>query len=75
LLLNNGADVNAVDEYQSLTPLHYAVTRDDSVMVNFLLERGADIEARDKNGWTARDYIVRWKQIRFERWKDSIDWS
>jgi uncharacterized protein len=42
LLIDNGADVNAVDEEYRLTPLGFAKKWGHEEMVKFLLERGAD---------------------------------
>ena len=60
LLLNQGADATASDKYGK-TLLHYAVDVDgyESNMpecvrqiLTLLIEAGADIESRDRNGWT-----------------------
>lgn len=48
-LLGRGADINSADIDQSCTPLLTAVRRGDEALglVELLLERGADIEAKD----------------------------
>lgn len=59
-LLNNNANPNIQDQKTLLTPLHWAVmrlnkdkpTRDYLEIINLLLEKGADIAARDRNGLT-----------------------
>ena len=59
-LLDYGADVNARYEnrfsrFDGWTPLHLTIFRrtlDDSVIAETLLDRGADIEARDASGAT-----------------------
>jgi ankyrin repeat protein len=43
LLLDHGADINAVDEEYRSTPLGYAARWGRSEMVTLLLERGADV--------------------------------
>ena len=59
-LLDYGTDVNAryenrVSRFDGWTPLHLTIFRrtlDDSVIAETLLDRGADIEARDASGAT-----------------------
>ncbi|MEO7719719.1 MAG: ankyrin repeat domain-containing protein [Capsulimonas sp.] len=53
LLLEHGADVNALAARGSLTPLILAVRRPDPELVRILLARGADKEALDGAGQTA----------------------
>ncbi|KAL8736354.1 MAG: hypothetical protein Q9181_002459 [Wetmoreana brouardii] len=45
-LLDQEADINARCHFRK-TPLHYAIEKNDSAMVIFLLHHNADIEARD----------------------------
>ena len=59
VLLDYGADVNArydnnLSRFDGWTPLHLTIFRriDDSVIAVTLLDRGADIEARDSSGAT-----------------------
>ncbi|NWR40702.1 ASB8 protein, partial [Tachuris rubrigastra] len=58
LLLQKGAEVNALDGY-SRTALHYAAEKDESC-VELLLEFGADPNARDGN----RDTPLHWAAFR-----------
>ena len=51
LLVSFRANIEAKDSFGS-TPLHCAVQEDNHIMVSGLLERGADINARDLRGWT-----------------------
>ncbi len=51
-LLAHGAEVNVHDRDYQLTPLHAAALMGDQRLVDALLEREADIEARDHNGFT-----------------------
>ena len=51
-LLNNGADVNAKNYYDGLTPLHIAVMRNVFRVVELLLHNGADVNAKNSDGWT-----------------------
>src|SRR5262245_16295448 len=47
LLLDHGADIDAVDEEYRSTPLGYAARLGRREMVAFLLERGADVNKSD----------------------------
>ena len=63
-LLNNSSniDINARDDWGA-TPLHYAASKANIPLVELLLERGANVNARMKNGETplrqAQDVIRR----------------
>jgi cytohesin len=46
-LLDHGAEINAKETYNGLTPLHVATGVGNKEVVDLLLARGADIEARD----------------------------
>ena len=50
-------NVNARDVYRE-TPLHYASSHGHVDIVNLLLKKGADINARAKNGSTAVIYAA-----------------
>ena len=47
-LIKVGAQVNAIDEH-GRTPLHFART---SEIATLLIQNGAQIDAKDRNGWT-----------------------
>ena len=51
LLLRYGANIEATNTFCQ-PPLHYAIMKDNHLMASALLERGANINARDLNGWT-----------------------
>jgi ankyrin repeat protein len=56
-LMDMGAEVNLTGEF-GLTPLHWAATRQDEFsaeIVTMLLEKGADLSARDGSGETPAD--------------------
>jgi len=52
LLIKYGADVNQVTGIGGMTPLHMSARRGTMRIAEALLDAGADIEARDKNGET-----------------------
>lgn len=57
LVLDAGADINAVDpQAHDATILHAAAQRGDDALVRFVLERGAKLYAKDRQGLTALDY-------------------
>lgn len=55
-LLDNGADVN-VATYETITPLHCAVSQDEH-LVELLLDRGADVNCQTVLNFTPLHYVV-----------------
>ena len=55
LLLAAGADINAKDGLRGLTPLHEAARWGWNDVVRFLVEQGANLEAKDNRGMTPVD--------------------
>lgn len=53
LLLNSGADINAMDIKSGLTPLMHAVESNNINMVHFLIENGCDVNSQSYSGNTA----------------------
>lgn len=57
LLERNVADVDTTDNYES-TPLHDACWGCHADLARLLLEHGADVDARDIDGYTPIDYFI-----------------
>ena len=55
LLLAAGADINAKDGTRGLTPLHEAARWGWNDVVRFLVDHGADLQAKDSRGMTPVD--------------------
>jgi ankyrin repeat protein/L-ascorbate metabolism protein UlaG (beta-lactamase superfamily) len=60
LFLDEGADLNAVDDRTGKTALHEAALRGYSGIVGTLLARGVPKNAKDKNGYTALSYALKY---------------
>ncbi|XP_004365851.2 hypothetical protein CAOG_00980 [Capsaspora owczarzaki ATCC 30864] len=58
LLMKFGADVNRGSQITGKTPLHYACMNGHYDMARLLLERGADVGARDRQGHDALFWAV-----------------
>lgn len=52
VLIKAGANVNIEDSRNGLTPLHFAVQNSKVDIVNYLIENGANINAKTSNGQT-----------------------
>lgn len=57
-LLKAGADPDIKDSIRGNTPLHYAVSRQDSNMIALLMKYGADMYIENNNGDTPARYIL-----------------
>jgi ankyrin repeat protein len=55
ILLAEGADVNKVNK-EKITPLQFAVMKEDVDIVEMLLDKGADPDIVNIFGFTALDY-------------------
>ncbi len=64
LLIRHGANVNQVIGVGGMTPLHMSARRGTASIAEALLDAGADIEARDKNGETPLRRAVNCDQAR-----------
>jgi uncharacterized protein len=73
LLLDAGADINAVNE-ADFTALHGAAYRGLNEVVQYLVERGANINARDFKGRTPYRLAEGSKQsFQFQSWPETAD--
>jgi ankyrin repeat protein len=57
LLVNRGGDVNSIENDGLRTPLHFAISPEPkstqrAAVVRFLLAQGANVNSKDKDGWT-----------------------
>ena len=52
MLLGHGADVNAIAKLHT-TPLHFAVSRNQTAVAEILIASSASLGASDEFGWTA----------------------
>ncbi|GGD26222.1 ankyrin repeat domain-containing protein [Flavobacterium orientale] len=53
-MVSYGADIN--EKTNGMTPLMYAARYNQTEIITFLLEKGADVKAKCKNGYTALQY-------------------
>ncbi|XP_030639285.1 B-cell lymphoma 3 protein homolog [Chanos chanos] len=53
ILLDHGADINAVDIKSGRSPLIHAVENNNMEMINFLIENGCDVNSQSYSGNTA----------------------
>lgn len=58
LLIENGADVNAIYEHYQFTPLIFACNAKDDQIIELLLQNGANINIKDKNGYDALHHLI-----------------
>ncbi|CAF1287493.1 unnamed protein product [Rotaria sp. Silwood1] len=56
ILLEASADINEQDDESKKTALHCAVERENKYIISYLLEKGANIEIKDKNKLSPVDY-------------------
>jgi ankyrin repeat protein len=59
LIVKKGANVNSAEPKKKRTPLMLAATKRNLDVVRFLVEKGADVNARDSDGQTALMYACR----------------
>jgi ankyrin repeat domain-containing protein 50 len=62
ILVDNGADVEVMIADTKQTPLHWAAWNEDGLLLDFLLQHGANINAQNKKGESALHYAARYHQ-------------
>jgi ankyrin repeat protein len=67
-LINWGADLNLVDEYER-SPLYYAIQNQDVHLVKALVERGADTRQQDQQGESPQELSKKIKNKEFPEGK------
>jgi ankyrin repeat protein len=55
LLIVKGADVNAKEEFDGWTPLHFVAGKGHKETARLLITKGADVNAKDEGGNTPLD--------------------
>ncbi|KIW80115.1 hypothetical protein Z517_06730 [Fonsecaea pedrosoi CBS 271.37] len=58
ILIEAGADLEVLDDDGDWRPIHAAY--DDATTTRLLIQKGADINAKTKNGWTCLYYAAKW---------------
>jgi len=72
LLLHHSASPHTRDN-SGLTPLHWAVVKGNKVCIRRLIEAGAELDAKDEQGKTARDMAEELKSL--GAWKKGLEES
>lgn len=62
LLIKNGADVNAKNEFE-FTPLHFAAEKEHENITEFLIKSGADINAKNKLSGNTALHLAKHEKI------------
>ena len=96
-LINNRADINATENVNGWTPLHGAVLNATKFsgldgypiygieIIKLLIENGADVNVKGKDGWTPFDFARLYKRDKYEhegdyaerkkRLMEALNWS
>ena len=57
--MDKGADIELNKNREGLTPLHRAVDHSSVAMIEFLIKRGAKIDAKNNDGFTPLDTALK----------------
>lgn len=55
--LDEGGDINVFDPYTLKTAIFIAADHDNVAMINYLIQRGADVNHRDSGGMNFVEYL------------------
>ena len=58
-----GTDVNVKGGFADGTPLHYAAANGHKEIAELLIEKGADLNAKDEDGGTPLDVAIQFKEL------------
>ena len=58
-----GTDVNVKGGFADGTPLHYAAANGHKEIAELLIEKGADVKAKDEGGKTPLDVAIQFKEF------------
>ena len=58
-----GTDVNVKGGFADGTPLHYAAANGHKEIAELLIEKGADVKAKDEGGKTPLDVAIQFKEL------------
>ena len=61
--LSAGTDVNVKGGFADGTPLHYAAANGHKEIAELLIEKGADVKAKDEGGKTPLDVAIQFKEL------------
>lgn len=71
-LLSHGASVNVTD-IDGKTPLHHAANKNNETAVRMMIERGADLQAKDRFHHTPIDYASTSLKQKMLEWKHVVE--
>nr|WGO62760.1 ankyrin repeat protein [Wadden Sea poxvirus] len=74
LLLDNGEDINK-RAFHDFTPLHYAVSTNNTNIIKLLLDRGANVNEQDKEGHTPLYYYSIVNNVKLDVVKLLLDYG
>ena len=61
--LDAGVDIHVLDKKYGFAPLHYAAEGGYNEIVELLIDKGANVNAKDENGATPQDLAIQFKEF------------